>query len=69
MEICKEDELNRCSKVQEGVAFQQALDRYVRRFLIKGIPSLFSELKGLYRYVFHRNIHRFYSHLLCDRSL
>ena len=37
--------------MQEGEAFELALEKYVRRFLVKGIPSLFSDLKGLYRYV------------------
>ena len=35
--------------VQEGEAFEAAADRYVRRFLERGIPSLFSSLKALYR--------------------
>lgn len=35
---------------QDGEAFEQTLDAYVRKFLVKGIPSLFSDLKGLYRY-------------------
>jgi hypothetical protein len=31
-------------------AFEDAADAYVRRFINKGIPSLFSDLKALYRY-------------------
>lgn len=36
--------------MQEDEAFERALGPYVRKFLMKGIPSLFSDLKGLYRY-------------------
>ncbi|CAL8463644.1 g3178 [Coccomyxa elongata] len=32
-----------------GVAFEDAADAYVRKFLNKGIPSLFSDLKAIYR--------------------
>ncbi len=35
----------------QGEAFLTAADKYVRRFLEVGIPSLFSELKPLYRCV------------------
>lgn len=35
--------------MQEGEDFEAAANAYVRRFLSKGIPSLFSDLKGFYR--------------------
>ena len=35
--------------LQEGDDFRTAADRYVRHFLSRGIPSLFSDLKGFYR--------------------
>lgn len=34
--------------LQTGDAFTAAADAYVRRFLQKGIPSLFTDLKSLY---------------------
>jgi hypothetical protein len=41
---------NVCSDVaQEGEEFAKAAERYVRRDLEKGVPSLFSNLKMLYR--------------------
>ena len=36
--------------VQVGQAFTDAADQYVRKFLNNGVPSLFSDLKPLYRY-------------------
>jgi hypothetical protein len=30
------------SLLQEGQAFEEAADLYVRRYILKGIPSLFS---------------------------
>lgn len=36
--------------VQVGQAFRDAADEYVRKFLDNGVPSLFSDLKPLYRY-------------------
>lgn len=36
------------SPPQEGDAFTAAADSYVRRYLLRGIPSLFSDLKPLY---------------------
>eukprot|EP01025_Chloroclados_australasicus_P056070 TRINITY_DN6889_c1_g2_i4.p1 TRINITY_DN6889_c1_g2~~TRINITY_DN6889_c1_g2_i4.p1 ORF type:complete len:663 (-),score=65.45 TRINITY_DN6889_c1_g2_i4:303-2291(-) len=33
----------------QGEEFRQAVDSYVRRFLLKGIPSLFRDLKPLYK--------------------
>ncbi|CAK0738600.1 hypothetical protein CVIRNUC_001066 [Coccomyxa viridis] len=33
---------------KEGADFKTAADKYVRHFLSKGIPSLFSDLKGFY---------------------
>lgn len=35
---------------QVGHAFRDAADQYVRKFLNSGVPSLFSDLKPLYRY-------------------
>ena len=35
--------------LQVDKAFEEAANAYVRRFLNKGIPSLFSDLKALYR--------------------
>lgn len=34
---------------QEGDDFVAATDAYVRRYLRRGIPSLFSDLKPLYK--------------------
>ncbi len=36
---------------QVGTAFEEAADAYVRTFLNKGIPSLFSDMKALYRWL------------------
>jgi N-alpha-acetyltransferase 15/16, NatA auxiliary subunit len=36
-------------EMQEGEAFAAAADAYVRRFLERGIPSLFTDLKPLYQ--------------------
>ena len=36
--------------MQVGQAFADAADQYVRKFLNNGVPSLFSDLKPLYRY-------------------
>lgn len=33
----------------EGQAFEEAADLYVRRYILKGIPSLFSDLRPLYK--------------------
>ena len=38
--------------LQVGQAFKDAADQYVRKFLDNGVPSLFSDLKPLYRYPF-----------------
>ena len=35
--------------LQVGQAFADAADQYVRKFLNNGVPSLFSDLKPLYR--------------------
>lgn len=35
--------------MQNGRDFEDALYAYMKPFLVKGIPSLFSDLKGLYR--------------------
>ena len=35
--------------MQEGEAFEQAAESYVKRFLEKGVPSLFAHMKPLYR--------------------
>lgn len=37
-----------CLQVKQ--AFKDAADQYVRKFLDNGVPSLFSDLKPLYRY-------------------
>ena len=42
--------------MQEGGAFEAAADAYVRRFLERGIPSLFSSLKALYRWAVHSTL-------------
>lgn len=34
---------------QEGEEFEAAAERYLRHFLARGIPSLFSDMKALYR--------------------
>jgi hypothetical protein len=39
-----------CPMLQEGEDFERAADAYVRPFLSRGIPSLFSDLKALYRW-------------------
>lgn len=36
--------------VQEGEEFEAAADKYLRHFLHRGIPSLFSDLKSFYGY-------------------
>ena len=36
--------------MQVGQAFADAADQYVRKFLNNGVPSLFSDLKPVYRY-------------------
>ena len=41
--------LKSVAMLQEGADFRTAADRYVRHFLSKGIPSLFSDLKSFYR--------------------
>lgn len=41
--------LKSVAMLQEGADFKTAADKYVRHFLSKGIPSLFSDLKGFYR--------------------
>lgn len=45
---CDAPNTTRC--VQVGQAFIDAADQYVRKFLNNGVPSLFSDLKPLYRY-------------------
>ena len=35
--------------MQVGAEFEDAAEAYVRPFLLRGIPSLFSDLKALYR--------------------
>ncbi len=35
--------------VQEGEDFEQAAEAYVKRFLKKGVPSLFAHMSPLYR--------------------
>ena len=41
--------INTCNVcLQTGDAFAAAADIYVRRFLQKGIPSLYTDLKSLY---------------------
>lgn len=46
---CTCGETRRGVCAQAGVDFEEAADAYVRPFLTKGIPSLFSDLKTLYR--------------------
>ena len=38
---------------QEGEDFEAAAEAYVKRFLEKGVPSLFADMKPLYRYIYH----------------
>ncbi len=35
--------------VQEGADFEEAAEQYVAHYLRKGIPSLFSSVKQIYR--------------------
>ena len=48
--MCCSTALNILNGVQVGQAFTDAADQYVRKFLDNGVPSLFSDLKSLYRY-------------------
>lgn len=48
---CKLAKVIQCNHrlLQEGKEFEPAADNYVREFLNKGVPSLFSDLKPLYK--------------------
>ena len=48
--------------MQEGEAFEAAAEEYVADFLRRGVPSLFSDLRSLYRSV---SDHSVYAQLPC----
>jgi NMDA receptor-regulated protein 1 len=54
--------------LQTGDAFAAAADTYVRRFLQKGIPSLYTDLKSLYSNPAKAEVRSPLSSLLCCQT-